>query len=254
MPDSEFIFPFGAPLKPCPPHAPKSSKLFVLGAYPSALHVRWDPPKPYDRIQALAVDNEPTPFWNGDGEEELISAWMKEVNWRDTWGGISPAGRFNGSSGHWVDVNILNKFDVNRDNTWITDCLDTYHLSSGVTGRLEDTYKAARKELDLSDWHLPPHPSEDRIVSYAVADHAQRLRSEVEQASPEIIVTLGNAALRVLKELFNTNISITKLSSVSAKYGQSFEVRLTGKIAKWYPLAHPAAPATYQVAHEKWMP
>jgi hypothetical protein len=48
-------FPFGIPVAPCPPSASSPRKLFVLGAYPSALHVAWVPPRPYRRVNALAV-------------------------------------------------------------------------------------------------------------------------------------------------------------------------------------------------------
>jgi hypothetical protein len=37
----------------------------LLGAYPSALHVRWVPPPQLgiDPVAALAVDKEPSVFW-----------------------------------------------------------------------------------------------------------------------------------------------------------------------------------------------
>jgi hypothetical protein len=57
------------------PVASSHCDLFVLGAYSSALHVRWTPPEQTKlrRIKALAVDNEPEPFWTGDDEPERIA-------------------------------------------------------------------------------------------------------------------------------------------------------------------------------------
>jgi hypothetical protein len=60
-------FPFGAPVLACGTEMPtRQFPVLVLGAYPSALHVRWVPPEGYGRaVAALPVDNEPTPFWDG---------------------------------------------------------------------------------------------------------------------------------------------------------------------------------------------
>ena len=60
------------------------------------------PTDPHFDVRQGTISFHVKPFWNGDDQDELISAWMKGVNWRDKWGEISPAGRFNGSSGDWV--------------------------------------------------------------------------------------------------------------------------------------------------------
>lgn len=230
MAENTYAFPFGALLIPCPPHAPKSAELFVLGAYPSALHVRWDPPKPFKLVRALAVDNEPIPFWNGKDQDARITEWRERVGWRSEWGEISSAGKLNGSSGEWVEEQIISKFDKTLDNTWITDCLDTYFLSDGVARRLADTYEPIRKEQGLPEWILPPHPGENHVVAYAVSFHTNRILSEIEQASPGIIVTLGNAALCVLKQILEIDTPIKKLVATKEDYGKSIDVRLTQKI------------------------
>jgi len=54
-------FPFGAPVLARAPSADTARPLFVLGAYPSALHVRWTAPDGAS-IAAMPVDNEPEPF------------------------------------------------------------------------------------------------------------------------------------------------------------------------------------------------
>ena len=59
--------------------------MYVLGAYPSALHVQWAPPAVEGHslrpVRALAVDNEP-------------SEWGEAT---------SPPAGTNGPSGEWVD-------------------------------------------------------------------------------------------------------------------------------------------------------
>lgn len=64
-------------------------------------------------------------------------------------------------------------------------------------------------------------------------------------------MTLGNAALRVLRELLGDAAAPTKLTV--ADYGTELSANLNGHRVRWLPLAHPAAPRPYQVAHETWM-
>jgi hypothetical protein len=68
-------FPFGAPVASMAVEPKDKSPVFVLGAYPSALHVRWTPPAGagHKPVQALAVDNEPWPFWDGGDERERVA-------------------------------------------------------------------------------------------------------------------------------------------------------------------------------------
>jgi hypothetical protein len=49
-------FLFGQPVLPSKPKADGARPLFILGAYPSALHVRWYMPGGQRPIQAVAID------------------------------------------------------------------------------------------------------------------------------------------------------------------------------------------------------
>jgi len=136
------IFPFGLPILPCAPSSDYRCRVFILGAYPSALHVSWRPPDGlYRPIKAIAVDNEPEPFWTGQDEAARIEAWKERVGFDQAkWGAVAPAGRLNGSSGDWVEQQVLDPLGALRSNTWITDCLDTYRCSDGLASRIDDTY------------------------------------------------------------------------------------------------------------------
>ena len=46
------VFPFGRPVVACEPAATGRAAVFVLGAYPSALHVRWHPPQGQGRCRS----------------------------------------------------------------------------------------------------------------------------------------------------------------------------------------------------------
>jgi hypothetical protein len=86
-------FPFGRPNTVRPPQrSEQPCRVLVVGAYPSAFHVRWKAPAclhPQDSagwtgtVRAIAVDVEPKVFWEGakDAErrESLLSEWMAGV-------------------------------------------------------------------------------------------------------------------------------------------------------------------------------
>src|SRR5947208_12617150 len=124
----DFRFPFGRPVQATEPSAYDARAIFILGAYPSALHVGWTSPHGA-HINALPVDNEPEPFWDGGGASELVEAWKAAIGFDQAWGEVGTA--FNGSSGIWVRDRILAPLGVDRENAWITDCLDIYHASDG---------------------------------------------------------------------------------------------------------------------------
>jgi uracil DNA glycosylase superfamily protein len=229
--------------------------VFVLGAYPSALHVAWRPPTGKS-IRAMAVDNEPVPFWSGDDEDEYIARWKMAVNFRDEeWGQVAGARQYNGSSGRWVDDNVLTPLAARRDEACLTDCLDTYCSSEDGASRIDDTYLtfARRAELpaELRAVRLAAHPSEGAIVEQGVKLHRDRLRRELSNAAPDIVVTLGNAALRVLRAIVGGRDPLVRLKA-DPTYGTERTLSVNGRNTVWLPLAHPAAPRNYQDAHASW--
>lgn len=249
--DMERRFLFGRPVLPAKPVADGSRRLFVLGAYPSALHVRWFGPDGGCLIQAVAVDNEPEPFWTGSDEAERIERWLECVAFREEWGLVRPCGGLNGPSGDWVQANVLDALEVARDEAWITDCLDTYFESEGAARRLESESVATLvRELSIPPHRNAPHPSESEIVRLAKAGHRDRLVAELGVARPDCVVTLGNAALRVFGDLAQVGDAAIRKLSVDG-YGTPVSALVHGRRVRWLPLAHPAAPTIYQVAHQR---
>lgn len=225
--------------------------MFVLGAYPSALHVRWRPPRGEGRmVQALAVDNEPEPFWAGADEADRVEQWMSQVGWNDAWGTVAPVSHLNGPSGLWVEERVLGPLRVARADTWITDCLNTYRASVKMLTAVEEVYEPFARTHRLPTAELAPHPSEAQIVNEGIDPNLVRLRRELTTAAPDLIVTLGNAALRVLRNLLGDDAAPVKLTG--ANYGTELPATFNGHRMNWLPLAHPAAPAPYQQAHETW--
>jgi len=240
---------FGAPARPRPPSRQDPCDTFVLGAYPSAVYCRWAPPG-LPAIAAIAVADEPEPFWEGADEQATFDKWARAVQWRAEWGEASAAGRLNGSSGTWLARSVLGPLGIARSSCWITDCLDTYHESKAAAQRLNTReYRSFIGRLRIPDRNLPPHPSEAQIVRNAQRD---RLIVEIRHCRPRRVITLGNAALRVFASVLD-GPPPTKRLSPKPDYGVSHSVTLPAVgSAEWIPLAHPAAPLPYQRAHEDW--
>jgi hypothetical protein len=244
-------FPFGRPVLPRPPSASTKRCVFILGAYPSALHVSWRAPTG-EPIHALAVDNEPLPFWSGDGEDAYITRWKALVGFRDgDWGRIAGVGRSNGSSGRWVDDKVLIPLKARRDDAWITDCLDTYFSSERGAAAVAERYSPFAVRAGLPAASLAVHPTESTIAKLGVREHRDRLLHELSDAAPDIVVTLGNAALKVLRTIMGATDAPTKLRADSG-YGTERTLSVDGRDIVWFPLAHPAAPRAYQDAHARW--
>src|SRR3954463_15206550 len=117
-PDFSGTFPFGRRSGRCEPRRVKDAAVFVLGVYPSALHVRWNHPD--FQGAALAVDEEPWPFWDGGDQNQRVQKWQQTVGGKPEWGSASQAGRFNGSSGVIVRDHVLGALPGGVERAWLT--------------------------------------------------------------------------------------------------------------------------------------
>ena len=195
-------FPFGAPVVACAIEVPQSRfAIVVVGAYPSAVHVRWCPPSGFGRpVSALPVGNEPSAFWDGTGAEDLIERWRSRY-FDSAWGTISAPVGLNGSSGRDLQQRWLRPLGYDRGEAFITDCLPTARASIGGARRLADRYHPVVTALGAPPAEMARHPSEAAIVAEALKEHAHRIAEQVAQAAPDVIITLGNAAARVIAAL-----------------------------------------------------
>ena len=133
---------------------------------------------------------------------------------------------------------------IPRDQAFITDCLPTARASTGVATRLADWYAPVVAALDAPRPDLAPHPDEDAIVAEALAEHAERLRAQLRAAAPEIVISLGNAAARVLGRLADQSGRAAVLTP--ATYGQERQAQVAGRTLRRQALVHPAAPKLWR--------
>ena len=74
-------------------------------------------------------------------------------------------------------------------------------------------------------------PRKLRSSSEGISQNLDRLRLELTAAAPDVIVTLGNAALRVLRKLLGDDTAPTKLTP--ADYGTELSANLNGRRLRW---------------------
>lgn len=252
---SSYVFPFGGSLGDVSrvPDGPAST--FVLGAYPSALHAHWRPPSRSKArgIAALAVADEPEPFWDGVDAAARLEEWKTAVGFDEAihgWVGPAPA---NGDSGRALDAHYLEPLGVDRSDCWLTDCLTTYRLSEDGAKAIKGRFTVWSASVGLAEVHLPRHPSEAAIVAETLRDHRDRILEEFEAVQPDRVITLGNAALRVVKAVLGADQLPERLDP--AAYGRPVPVELLGAEVEFLPLAHPGAVrkmAKWRDAHGRW--
>jgi hypothetical protein len=147
---------------------------------------------------------------------------------------------------------------LSRSDAWITDCLDTYRASDGVERAIESVYNPVALAFGLPRVSLGPHPDELDIVAEATRDHSGRLVAELSTCAPDILVTLGNAALSVLWSLPGVApLRHAPPASLSPRdYGRPCDVRLGARKATLFALGHPNIVRrndAYGAAHSEWM-
>jgi len=192
-------FPFGRPVLRRRPSAKSKRRVFVLGSYPGALHIAWWSPT-RKLVKALAVDNEPASFWTGADEQEQIAAWKRVVGFRlGQWGEVATSDVVNGAAGRWLDQHVLAPLGVTREDACLSTCVDTYFADAPMAFAMTDRYQPWAREAGLPEGGLAQQPRDGALVEVAVAAHGERLFHERSVTVPEMVVTLGNAALRVKK-------------------------------------------------------
>lgn len=249
-------FPFGRPATRRPPRrSPGPAALFVLGVYPSALHVRWTPPGGRDVIGALAVDDEPVVFWDGADAEQRIASWRDAVGWRPEWGTIGAAGG-NGSSGRSVVEHVLTPLGVSPEQVYFTDCLPTYFVKTGPGSqgaRIRDVYDpfAANDGGPLAPADLPTRPTPRALVARSVAQERAVLLEQLAESAAPTIVTLGQEAADVLTAITgHTRVVL----DTGPDYGRRRPLRTDAGQANWLALTHPGnRTAAWADRHRQWM-
>jgi hypothetical protein len=250
--DLEGTFPFGRPSGRCAPRGRPGAAAVVLGVYPSALHVRWTHPRCH--VAALAVDEEPWPFWDGADQAERIERWRRDVGWQEEWGRVDPVGRLNGSSGRAVRDQVLQPLGIGPDDVWLTDALPFFLVHRGPRTQgaaMAERYDACVHSRGLPVRQLPDRPTRARLVERAVVEERPRLVDELTASGAPLLVTLGDEALGVAAGLVDGALP-RRLPRTD--YGRRHPVAVQGRPLEVLPLEHPGQRGNdWAQAHEAWV-
>ena len=233
-------FPFGQPIVPVKQvddGLPK--KLFILGVYASAVHVKWYGPDGKLYIRAMAVASEPEIFWRGD--DEYVRDVIRRINLDPKYGYLEPADRsFNGPSGICLDENYIIPLGLSRNDVWLCDLLPESRKNKSQERALINKYD---NFVNIS-YNFPTLPR-------CIADESRinEIVTELEQSGAKHILLLGDEPIKYFLQRFKSEI--TKLSSI-ARYGQEIECCINGTCYKVICLAHPRQTARLGKSNLHW--
>ncbi len=140
-------FPFGAPNGPRPvrPASSGNTRQIVIGTYPSALHVGWRPPAyvtmpdgSSGRVASLAIDVEPTVFWDGTEADRLVAEWSARVGFVE---GNEPGAHgilttaTNGPSGSGLTEKYFPALPFTVEDTAFLDVYPVYFVKTGTSSQ-----------------------------------------------------------------------------------------------------------------------
>lgn len=238
--DMKKTFPFGLPILPVGQvYDGLLKKLFILGVYASAVHVKWYGPDGRLRIRAMAVASEPEIFWRGGND--YVQEVIERINLAPEYGYLAPADEaFNGPSGRCLDENYINPLGLTRDDVWLCDLLPESRKNISQE-------KALRKQYDGFvdiDYNFPrletPIADEARIIEIA---------SELETSGARRVVLLGDEPIKYFMQRFKPEFK--SLSSV-VPYGSEVEFSVNSRQYTALCLAHPRQTARLGKSNLYW--
>jgi uracil-DNA glycosylase len=237
-------FPFGQPIEPVRQEGSGHMAVFVLGVYASAVHARWRDEDGTVIVNALAVASEPEISWRGDDAEAILSRIVLPKGA----GRLEPAGRtLNGPSGIALDKAFLEPLGMERERAWLCDLLPESRCNPKQAAALEREYAPRMSRLGLPAYDFPPVPA--RLASDA---RVQEIEQEVAQASPSLLVTLGDQPLKWFASRYGAHMTLGGYGETDHEYGRLHDIVVGGRSMKLLPLVHPRQAARLGTHSPKW--
>lgn len=252
-------FPFGRPSTERPPRRPRgAARAFVLGVYPSALHVRWACGESF--VQSLAIDVEPTVFWDGADAIERVAAWKEAVGFRAEWGTVASAG--NGTSGDGLNTEILEPLGISPGDVWFSDLVPWFFIKKGsITRRaqfeaIRDEYAPFAARVGLPAANLPLRLTAPSLCRYSIEQRADHLRRELLESDARVLVTLGEEPRYVVERIADSvGGRVTRpLKATMTDYEQAGALEVDGREIEWWALKHPGQrDPEWRATHRRWI-
>jgi hypothetical protein len=184
-------YPFGQPVGSVTWRQPGRKPVLIIGVYPSAVHARWIEPGGKG-IRAVAVADEPEPFWTGHSAETMIVTVAATAPAEA--GRLELAKGHNGRSGRALDELVLAPLGLTRDQIRVADIDNRYMANQSQRAAIARGYVrlVERGILPPATWR--PR----RTISRIPSDRSPALTDEVAEAAPAWLITLGDEPLRAL--------------------------------------------------------
>lgn len=232
----------------------------MLGVYPSALHVRWSCGD--INVQALAVDVEPTVFWDGADADERVAAWKTAVGFLAEWGTVTSAG--NGTSGERLNTQILDPLGVDPADVWFSDLVPWFFVKkrAGTSqprqqlDAINEDYAPFAARVGLPAAHLPARLSEAKLTAYAVENRRDHLRRELLESDTRVLITLGEEPRHVIERIADRVAGrvTSPLTAAMARYEDAGALTIEGREIEWWALKHPGQrKAEWMSLHQRWI-
>jgi hypothetical protein len=246
------VYPFGEPLGLVRWLVTGTRRVFILGVYPSAFHASWRSPDGRVISPALAVADEPEPFWDGSGHEALLARVAERVPAGA--GSLHGAGAHNGRAGRTLNESYLGPLGLERDNVWIADLQNYYLASDGQIRRIEESYEPLVKAGLVPPTTIVSRASRPRIDQLA-GDREPPLQAELAESAPTWLITLGDEPVGVLglQDLRNGDYGQPRHATVFGRdvhHLALVHTRQAGKHGRYSPQWHERHHRWLQQLHE----
>ena len=237
------LFPFGQPLHAIEQTDRRPKRVFVLGAYASAVHARWVGPDNREIVRALAVASEPRIFWRGDRvEAETI---VSRIKIPAEAGRLFPADeQLNGPSGRALDDHILKPLALQRKEAWLCDLVPHGCMNSGQKKAVEEQYLPVAQRLGLPVPSVPEVPEQ-------LTDEARRqgILHELRASKARLLILLGDEPIKWFLRFF---ADCPRGLAQFRPYGLINRFDIAGMELGVLPLVHPRQAARLGAASDAW--
>ena len=238
------VFPFGQPIRRVVQQDRTRKRVFVLGVYASAVHARWVDKRGQRRINAVGVASEPEIFWRGDSVEDLLGA----IAVPEDAGRLEPAGpQLNGPSGRSLDEMFLEPLGLSRDDTWLCDLVPHSCMNTSQQRALQQRYIPEMERLDLPEPRWPTVPK-----CLASCERRAEIQGELGEASPAVLVTLGDQPLRWFAKFHGAHARLRTYGTAPGAYGRLHPIQVGGRDMQLLPVVHPRQAARLGTHSPVW--
>lgn len=201
-------FPFGQPNTVRPARMASRSEAAIVGVYPSAWHVAWTAPPGLagqgvkGSVAALAVDVEPTVFWDGSADDfaQRLEGWKHAVGFVEGRHGAisSRAPSTNGSSGKKVVERYLAPLGIAAERATYTDVFPVFQVKTSNGSKREqgdairDEYDRIAAQLGVQPSSLPARIPKSKLPAVAASTFGERLVADLSASEAPLVITLGD--------------------------------------------------------------